>query len=71
MTTGEQADMVSYYHGINYRCPVTGLDAPGRVLWTLHARPGCYNACAACADPREVPTLRELDDARRNRRRRP
>ena len=70
MTTSERtrADTAQdYYHATDYRCPVTGREAPWRVLWTLHERPGCYNACASCADPRDVPTLRELNDARGRR----
>jgi hypothetical protein len=49
-------------------CPVSGLPIPADYIWTDHARPGSYNACAACSD--QIPkTLRQLN-AERGRRRR-
>ena len=56
--------MVAARHGLFRACPFTGKPVPGPVTWTIRARPGSDNACAACADPRLVPTLQELNDAR-------
>lgn len=51
-------------HILHRPCPLTGAPIPGEIIWTEHSRLGCFNACAACADPRNVKTLRELNDER-------